>query len=111
MVSTKVLTSQKGWGKLQVSYRIPHLYLLLCTKFESKIRFVFLEQDGESIAETLKTYETKVQQLEKDLFFYKKTSRELKKKLKELIGDSIHHTLIQSKFTNIRIRSHYHSHQ
>ncbi|XP_044876638.1 kinesin-like protein KIF27 isoform X2 [Mauremys mutica] len=58
---------------------------------EQKIQLIlhhFKEQDGESIAETLKLYETKVQQLEKDLFFYKKTSRELKKKLKELVGES-----------------------
>ncbi|XP_029767583.1 kinesin-like protein KIF27 [Terrapene carolina triunguis] len=58
---------------------------------EQKIQLIlhhFKEQDGESIAETLKLYEAKVQQLEKDLFFYKKTSRELKKKLKELVGES-----------------------
>ncbi|XP_053160014.1 kinesin-like protein KIF27 isoform X2 [Hemicordylus capensis] len=55
------------------------------------------EKDGESITETLKTYEAKVQQLERDLFFYKKTSRELKKKLKELVGESTHHPLTQSK--------------
>ncbi|XP_051028569.1 kinesin-like protein KIF27 [Acomys russatus] len=42
----------------------------------------FKEQDGESIIETFKKYEDKIQQLEKDLYFYKKTSRELKKKLK-----------------------------
>lgn len=49
-----------------------------------------LEQDGEGIAEALKRYEVKVQQLEKDLFFYKKTSRELKKKLKCRFGESSH---------------------
>ncbi|XP_040612015.1 kinesin-like protein KIF27 [Mesocricetus auratus] len=43
----------------------------------------FKEQDGEGIIETLKKYEDKIQQLEKDLYFYKKTSRDLKKKLKE----------------------------
>uniref|UniRef100_A0A8D2JLL8 Kinesin family member 27 n=1 Tax=Varanus komodoensis TaxID=61221 RepID=A0A8D2JLL8_VARKO len=63
---------------------------------EQKMQLILLhckEQDGGSIAETLKTYEAKVQQLERDLFFYKKSSRELKKKLKELLGDlpSIHH--------------------
>ncbi|XP_058302163.1 kinesin-like protein KIF27 isoform X2 [Hylobates moloch] len=45
----------------------------------------FKEQDGEGIMETFKTYEDKIQQLEKDLYFYKKTSRDHKKKLKELI--------------------------
>ncbi|XP_055485270.1 kinesin-like protein KIF27 isoform X1 [Psammomys obesus] len=43
----------------------------------------FKEQDGEGIIETLKKYEDKIQQLEKDLYFYKKTSRDLKKKLKD----------------------------
>ncbi|XP_028719043.1 kinesin-like protein KIF27 isoform X2 [Peromyscus leucopus] len=43
----------------------------------------FREQDGEGVIETLKKYEDKIQQLEKDLYFYKKTSRDLKKKLKE----------------------------
>ncbi|XP_023554941.1 kinesin-like protein KIF27, partial [Octodon degus] len=44
----------------------------------------FQEQDGEGIIESLKVYEDKIQQLEKDLYFYKKTSRDLKKKLKEV---------------------------
>ncbi|NWI12014.1 KIF27 protein, partial [Crypturellus soui] len=60
---------------------------------EQKLQLIlhhFKEQDSEGIAETLKGYEVKVQQLEKDLFFYKKTSRDLKKKLKEVIGDSSH---------------------
>ncbi|XP_005420903.2 kinesin-like protein KIF27 [Geospiza fortis] len=58
---------------------------------EKKIQFIlnnFKEQNSEGIAETLKGYEVKIQQLEKDLFFYKKTSRELKKKLKGLLGES-----------------------
>ncbi|XP_053263998.1 kinesin-like protein KIF27 isoform X3 [Podarcis raffonei] len=65
---------------------------------EQKMQLILLhcKEDGESIAETFKTYETKVQQLERDLFFYKKTSRELKKKLKELVAESIHHPLTQS---------------
>ncbi|XP_006835021.1 PREDICTED: kinesin-like protein KIF27 isoform X3 [Chrysochloris asiatica] len=49
----------------------------------------FKESNGEGIVETLKTYEDKTQQLEKDLYFYKKTSRDLKKKLKELLGEAI----------------------
>ncbi|KAM7323043.1 hypothetical protein ACRRTK_018548 [Alexandromys fortis] len=44
------------------------------------------EQDGEGIIETFRKYEDKIQQLEKDLYFYKKTSRDLKKKLKETTG-------------------------
>ncbi|XP_074851277.1 kinesin-like protein KIF27 [Carettochelys insculpta] len=58
---------------------------------EQKIQLIvhyFKEQDGEGIGESLKLYEAKVKQLEKDLFFYKKISRELKKKLKELVGES-----------------------
>uniref|UniRef100_A0A8C4XRC0 Kinesin family member 27 n=1 Tax=Falco tinnunculus TaxID=100819 RepID=A0A8C4XRC0_FALTI len=55
------------------------------------------EQDSEGIAETLKRYEVKVQQLEKDLFFYKKISRELKKKLKSLFGESSHQSLASTK--------------
>ncbi|KAM7093345.1 kinesin-like protein KIF27 isoform 3-T4 [Molossus nigricans] len=57
----------------------------------------FQEQDGEGIMETLKTYEDKIQQLEKDLYFYKKTSRDLKKKLKELLGEAIRRQLVPSE--------------
>nr|KAF6485096.1 kinesin family member 27 [Rousettus aegyptiacus] len=57
----------------------------------------FQEQDGEGIVETLKTYEDKIQQLEKDLYFYKKTSRDLKKKLKELLGEAIRRQLVPSE--------------
>ncbi|XP_025024800.1 kinesin-like protein KIF27 isoform X1 [Python bivittatus] len=67
---------------------------------EQKIQLILLhckDQEGENIAETIKAYEAKVQQLERDLFFYKKTSRELKKKLKEVVGESIYHSLKQSK--------------
>ncbi|XP_078008797.1 kinesin-like protein KIF27 isoform X3 [Phascolarctos cinereus] len=55
---------------------------------EQKIQLLlqyFKEQNGEGIVEISKAYEDKVQLLEKDLYFYKKTSRELKKKLKELV--------------------------
>nr|XP_056704967.1 kinesin-like protein KIF27 [Euleptes europaea] len=58
------------------------------------------EKDGESITESLKAYEAKVQRLEKDLFFYKKMSRELKKKLKELLGESMHPPPTQSNCSN-----------
>ncbi|NXW83937.1 KIF27 protein, partial [Alopecoenas beccarii] len=68
---------------------------------EKKLQLIlhhFKEQDSEGIAETLKGYEVKVQQLEKDLFFYKKTSRELKKKLKSIFGESSHQLLASTKY-------------
>ncbi|NXT73608.1 KIF27 protein, partial [Zapornia atra] len=67
---------------------------------ERKLQLVlhhFKEQDGEGIAETLKEYEVKLQQVEKDLFFYKKTSRDLKKKLKGFFGESSHQSLASTK--------------
>ncbi|KAM9367927.1 kinesin-like protein KIF27 [Phaethornis superciliosus] len=70
---------------------------------EKKIQLIlhhFKEQDSESLVETLKGYEAKVQQLEKDLFFYKKTSRELKKKLKGLFGESSHQLLVSTKYNS-----------
>ncbi|XP_058997190.1 kinesin-like protein KIF27 isoform X2 [Mustela lutreola] len=57
----------------------------------------FQEQDGEGLVEMLKTYEDKIQQLEKDLYFYKKTSRDLKKKLKELVGEAVRRQLAASE--------------
>ncbi|XP_032248820.1 kinesin-like protein KIF27 isoform X2 [Phoca vitulina] len=56
----------------------------------------FQEQDGEGLMEMLKTYEDRIQQLEKDLYFYKKTSRDLKKKLKELVGEAVRQQLVPS---------------
>uniref|UniRef100_G1N3G5 Uncharacterized protein n=1 Tax=Meleagris gallopavo TaxID=9103 RepID=G1N3G5_MELGA len=65
---------------------------------EKKLQLILHHfRDGEGIAETLKEYEMKVQQLEKELFFYKKTSRELKKKLKSFLGESSHQLLAPSK--------------
>ncbi|XP_032068617.1 kinesin-like protein KIF27 [Thamnophis elegans] len=61
---------------------------------EQKIQLILLhckDQEGENIAETIKAYEAKVQQLERDLFFYKKTSRDLKKKLKDVVGEATYH--------------------
>nr|XP_020668494.1 kinesin-like protein KIF27 isoform X1 [Pogona vitticeps]XP_020668495.1 kinesin-like protein KIF27 isoform X1 [Pogona vitticeps] len=55
------------------------------------------EQNGESISEAFKTKEVKIEQLERELFFYKKSSRELKKKLKELVGESARHIQSHSK--------------
>ncbi|XP_010631223.1 kinesin-like protein KIF27 isoform X4 [Fukomys damarensis] len=49
----------------------------------------FKEQDGEGMVELLQIYEDKIQQLEKDLHFYKKTSRDLKKKLKEVAQEAV----------------------
>ncbi|XP_040819409.1 kinesin-like protein KIF27 isoform X1 [Ochotona curzoniae] len=63
---------------------------------EQKVQLLlhhFKEQGGEGITETLKTYEDKIQQLERDLYFYKKTSRDLKKKLKELVGEAVRRQL------------------
>ncbi|XP_065519403.1 kinesin-like protein KIF27 isoform X2 [Lathamus discolor] len=68
---------------------------------EKKLQLIlhhFKDQDSEGISETLKAYEVKVQQLEKDLFFYKKTSRELKKKLKGLTGESSHRLWAATKY-------------
>ncbi|NXH42751.1 KIF27 protein, partial [Dicaeum eximium] len=73
--------------KLQCDRQLTHQR----QEHEKKIQFIlnhFKEQNTEGIAETLKGYEVKIQQLEKDLFFYKKTSRDLKKKLKGLLGES-----------------------
>ncbi|XP_014792295.1 PREDICTED: kinesin-like protein KIF27 [Calidris pugnax] len=70
---------------------------------EKKLQLIlrhFKEQDNEGITETLKGYEVKVQQLEKDLFFYKKTSRELKKKLKGLVGESSNQLLASTKYNS-----------
>ncbi|TRZ13883.1 hypothetical protein HGM15179_013227 [Zosterops borbonicus] len=74
--------------KLQCDRQLTHQR----QEHEKKIQFIlnnFKEQNSsEDITEILKGYEIKIQQLEKDLFFYKKTSRELKKKLKGLLGES-----------------------
>ncbi|XP_070598837.1 kinesin-like protein KIF27 isoform X2 [Erythrolamprus reginae] len=62
---------------------------------EQKIQLILLhckDKEGENIAETIKSNEVKVQQLERDLFFYKKTSRELKKKLKDIVGEATYHS-------------------
>ncbi|XP_008292797.1 kinesin-like protein KIF27 [Stegastes partitus] len=40
--------------------------------------------------EAQKDIQDRLQHLEKELFFYKSTSRQLKKKLKELLGDALH---------------------
>ncbi|XP_040272964.1 kinesin-like protein KIF27 [Bufo bufo] len=38
-------------------------------------------------AENINAYETKIEELEKELYFYKTTSRELRKKLRDLVGE------------------------
>uniref|UniRef100_A0A8D2DVD0 Kinesin family member 27 n=1 Tax=Sciurus vulgaris TaxID=55149 RepID=A0A8D2DVD0_SCIVU len=82
--------------KLQCDRRLT----LLQKEHEQKVQLLlrhFKEQDGEGIIETFKTYEDKIQQLEKDLYFYKKTSRDLKKKLKELTREAFQWQLALSE--------------
>ncbi|XP_072372770.1 kinesin-like protein KIF27 isoform X1 [Scyliorhinus torazame] len=55
---------------------------------EQKMQLVlqyFKDGNSEGFSDGMEAYESKIQQLEKDLYFYKKTSRELKKKLRELV--------------------------
>ncbi|NWU86328.1 KIF27 protein, partial [Onychorhynchus coronatus] len=90
------LESALGHIKLQCDRQLT----LQRKEHQKKIQLIlhhFKEQESEAIAETLKGYEVKVQQLEKELFFYKKTSRELKKKLKGFFGESSHQILSSSK--------------
>ncbi|XP_054466805.1 kinesin-like protein KIF27 [Anoplopoma fimbria] len=47
-----------------------------------------LKEDGSGQAEH--DFKDRLQHLEKELFFYKSSSRQLKKKLKELVSDSLH---------------------
>ncbi|XP_018417132.1 PREDICTED: kinesin-like protein KIF27 [Nanorana parkeri] len=58
---------------------------------EQKMQLIlqhFKDTDSGVPAENTKAYEAKIEKLEKDLFFYKSTSRELKKKLRDLVGES-----------------------
>ncbi|XP_032532486.1 kinesin-like protein KIF27 isoform X5 [Chiroxiphia lanceolata] len=90
------LESALGHMKLQCDRQLT----LQRKEHQKKIQLILhhlKEQESEGIAETLKGYEVKVQQLEKELFFYKKTSRELKKKLKGLFGETSHQILSSSK--------------
>ncbi|XP_072045024.1 kinesin-like protein KIF27 isoform X2 [Amphiura filiformis] len=48
----------------------------------------------------VKAYENKIQELEKDLYYYKKTSRELKKKLREFVSASASSTTHNGKERN-----------
>lgn len=72
-------------------------FLVIYLKLILTVNFCFIERDGEGIVETLKNYEDKIQKLERDLYFYKKTSRDLKKKLKELVGEAIRQQLVPSE--------------
>ena len=56
--------------------------------------------------ETLKNYGDKIQQLERELYFYKKTSRDLKKKLKELVGEAIRRQLVPSESKRFSVTCH-----
>ncbi|XP_051657302.1 kinesin-like protein KIF27 isoform X6 [Manacus candei] len=90
------LESALGHVKLQYDRQLT----LQRKEHQKKIQLILhhlKEQESEGIAETLKGYEVKVQQLEKELFFYKKTSREMKKKLKGLFGETSHQILSSSK--------------
>ncbi|XP_027577358.2 kinesin-like protein KIF27 isoform X4 [Pipra filicauda] len=90
------LESALGHMKLQCDRQLT----LQRKEHQKKIQLILhhlKEQESEGIAETLEGYEVKVQQLEKELFFYKKTSRELKKKLKRLFGETSHQILPSSK--------------
>ncbi|KAM8960578.1 kinesin-like protein KIF27 [Pelodytes ibericus] len=48
----------------------------------------FKDNDSPAMAGNIRGYEAKIEELEKELFFYKKTSREFKRKLKEVVGES-----------------------
>ncbi|KAM8886358.1 kinesin-like protein KIF27 isoform 2-T2 [Spinachia spinachia] len=52
-------------------------------------------KDGGS-GKSQQAIEDRLQHLEKELFFYKSSSRQLKKKLKELLGDSLHSVALPS---------------
>ncbi|KAM3939080.1 kinesin-like protein KIF27 isoform 1-T1 [Leptodactylus fuscus] len=48
----------------------------------------FKDNDRGIPAGNIKAYETKIEELEKELYFYKTTSRELRKKLRDLVGEA-----------------------
>ncbi|KAM4708217.1 kinesin-like protein KIF27 [Discoglossus pictus] len=48
----------------------------------------FKDNEMQPSEDKIKANEAKIEELEKELFFYKKTSRDLKKKLREVIGDA-----------------------
>ncbi|XP_068093082.1 kinesin-like protein KIF27 isoform X2 [Hyperolius riggenbachi] len=48
----------------------------------------FKDNDSSGSSETMKAYEAKIEELEKELYFYKTTSRELRKRLRDLVGDA-----------------------
>ncbi|KAM9329949.1 kinesin-like protein KIF27 [Gastrophryne carolinensis] len=48
----------------------------------------FKDTDSEAPSVDIKAYEAKIEELEKELYFYKSTSRELRKKMRDLVGDS-----------------------
>ncbi|XP_078456210.1 kinesin-like protein KIF27 [Lampetra planeri] len=69
---------------------------VLQQEYEQKVQLLLQQHAGGDGVNDIKTHDEKMQQLEKDLFFYKMTSRELKKKLKESNGESIQHKHSQS---------------
>lgn len=94
-----LLTLQYSLGVL-LEFSIIYFKLIL------NVNFCFLEQDGEGTVETLKNYGDKIQQLERELYFYKKTSRDLKKKLKELVGEAIQRQLVPSESKRFSVTCH-----
>ncbi|XP_072006981.1 kinesin-like protein KIF27 [Engystomops pustulosus] len=48
----------------------------------------FKDNDRGIPAGNMKAYETKIEELEKELYFYKTTSRDLRKKLRDLVGEA-----------------------
>uniref|UniRef100_S4RAI3 Kinesin family member 27 n=1 Tax=Petromyzon marinus TaxID=7757 RepID=S4RAI3_PETMA len=69
---------------------------VLQQEYEQKVQLLLQQHAGRDGVHDMKTHDEKIQQLEKDLFFYKMTSRELKKKLKESNGESVQHKHSQS---------------
>ncbi|KAM5191882.1 kinesin-like protein KIF27 [Mantella aurantiaca] len=72
---------------LQTDRRMTHQQ----KEHEQKMQLIlqhFKYNDSGVTAESIKIYEVKIEELEKELFFYKTTSRELRKKLRDLVGES-----------------------
>ncbi|KAG8455289.1 hypothetical protein GDO86_001476 [Hymenochirus boettgeri] len=77
--SMKHLALQNDRRKIQQQKEHEHKMQLLLHQFK--------DNDEEPVSDQVTAYRAKLGELEKELFFYKATSRELKKKLKELDGE------------------------
>ncbi|MGH0166759.1 UNVERIFIED_CONTAM: hypothetical protein FKN15_051776 [Acipenser sinensis] len=99
--STEMLTSSEAGIMVKLSTlsfsEIKALLFRYFNKISQILLVSFTEQGSDGLAENINIYEAKVRQLEKDLFFYKKTSRELKKKLKEIVADSLNQQSASTK--------------